>query len=246
MSKKDELIREIYLRLGGDMVDVELDPDHMDLSIRKSFEKYRQRSENAVEEAFVVLQLIEGQSEYDLPDEIIEVRDVYRRSAGTLNSGGMGDIEPFETAYLNTYLLNSGRAGGAATYDFLAQNRETLGRLFGQEVIFTWNTVTKRLLIQRKIKADDEVYLYVYKQRSDEELLTDPYSSPWIKEMSLAYAKLTLAEARGKYNTIAGPQGGTQLNADALRADAMAQIEKLEDELKTFVDGQVGFGIIIG
>lgn len=246
MSKKDELIREIYLRLGGDMVDVELDPDHMDLSIRKSFEKYRQRSENAVEEAFVVLQLLEGQSEYDLPDEIIEVRDVYRRSAGTLNSGGMGDIEPFETAYLNTYLLNSGRAGGAATFDFLAQNRETLGRLFGQELMFTWNTVSKKLFIQRRIKANDEVYLYVYKQRSDEELLTDPYSSPWIKEMSLAYAKLTLAEARGKYNTIAGPQGGTQLNADALRADAMAQIEKLEDELKTFVDGQVGFGIIIG
>jgi hypothetical protein len=246
MAKRDELIKEIELRLGGQMVDVELDPEHYDLSIRKSFEKYRQRSENAVEEAFVVLQLIEGQSEYDLPDEIIEVRDVYRRSSGTLNSGGMGDIEPFETAYLNTYLLQSGRAGGAATYDFLAQNRETLGRLFGQEVIFTWNTVTKRLFIHRRIKADDEVYLYVYKMRSDEELLTDPYSSPWIKEMALAYAKLTLAEARGKYNTIAGPQGGTQLNADALRADAMAQIEKLEDELKTFVDGQVGFGIIIG
>jgi len=246
MAKRDELIKEIELRLGGQMVDVELDPEHYDLSIRKSFEKYRQRSENAVEEAFVVLQLIEGQSEYDLPDEIIEVRDVYRRSAGTLNSGGMGDIEPFETAYLNTYLLNSGRAGGMATYDFLAQNRESLARLFGQELMFTWNTVTKKIFLHRRIKADDEVYLYVYKQRTDEELLTDPYSSPWIKEMALAYAKLTLSEARGKFNTIAGPQGGTTLNADALRADAMAQIEKLEDELKTFVDGQVGFGIIIG
>ena len=29
-----------------------------------------------------------------------------------------------------------------------------------------------------------------------------------------------LAEARGKFNTIAGPQGGTSLNADALRSDA--------------------------
>jgi len=246
MAKKDELIREIYLRLGGDMVDVELDPDHMDLAIRKSFEKYRQRSENAVEEAFISLQVIEGQSEYDLPEEIIEVRDVYRRGAGTMNGAGGADIEPFESAYLNSFLSNSGRAGGAATYDFLAQNREMLGRLFGQEIMFTWNTVTKKLFLQRRIKADDEVYLYVYKHRSDEELLMDSYSAPWIKEMALAYAKLTLAEARGKYNTIAGPQGGTSLNADALRTDAMTQIEKLEDELKTFVDGQVGFGIIIG
>jgi len=112
--------------------------------------------------------------------------------------------------------------------------------------LFTWNTVTKLLLIHRKQKVDDIVYLHAYIQRSDEELLTDPYSSPWIKELALAYSKLMLAEARGKFNTIAGPQGGTSLNADMLRMDAQAAIDKLEDELKTFVDGQAGFGVIIG
>ena len=55
MAKRDELIKEIELRLGGQMVDVELDPEHYDLSIRKAFEKYRQRSENAVEEGFIKL-----------------------------------------------------------------------------------------------------------------------------------------------------------------------------------------------
>ena len=69
---------------------------------------------------------------------------------------------------------------------------------------------------------------------------------PWIKELSLAYSKLMLAEARGKFNTIAGPQGGTSLNADALRSDAQMAIDKLDDELKTYTDGQAGLGIIIG
>ena len=44
MAKRDDLIKEIELRLGGQMVDVELDPEHYDMSIRKAFEKYRQRS----------------------------------------------------------------------------------------------------------------------------------------------------------------------------------------------------------
>lgn len=246
MAKRDELIKEIELRLGGQMVDVELDPEHYDMSIRKAFEKYRQRSENAVEESFIPLGVTVDQAEYKLPDEIMEVYKVYRRVSGTLNSSSGGDIEPFETAYLNNYLLYSGRAGGMATYDALAQHRETLGRLFGNEVMFTWNTVSKQLLIHRKPKSDDTFYLHVYKQRSDEELLLDQYSAPWIKELALAYAKLSLAEARGKYNTIAGPQGGTTLNGDALRADALDAIAKLDDELKTYTDGQAGLGIIIG
>ena len=246
MALRDDLTKEIELRLGGQMVDVELDPEHYDLSIKKSFEKYRQRSENALEESFVLLELTKEVSEYTLANEVIDVFDVYRRSSGTLNSASGGDIEPFETAYLNNYLLYSGRAGGMATYDALAQHRETLGRMFGENYTFTWNTVTKKLLLHRKVKADDTVYLHVYKERSDEELLQDPYSSPWLKDYALAHAKLMLAEARGKFNTIAAPQGGTSLNADALRMDAQATIDKLEDDLKYYAEGQAGLGVIIG
>jgi len=246
MALKDDLTKEIELRLGGQMVDVELDPEHYDLAIKKSFEKYRQRSENAVEEAFVLLELTQDISEYTLDSDVIDVYDVYRRTSGTLNSGGQGDIEPFETAYLNNYLLYSGRAGGMAIYDALSQHRETLGKMFGENYTFTWNTVTKKLLLHRKVKAKDTVYLHVYKQRSDEELLQDPYSSPWLKDYALAHGKLILAEARGKFNTIAGPQGGTSLNADALRMDAQATIDKLEDDLKFYAEGQAGLGVIIG
>ena len=245
MAQRDDLTKEIELRLGGQMVDVELDPEHYELSMNKSFEKYRQRSENAVEEAFMPLELLDEISEYTLDNEVIEVKDIYRRSSGTLTGNG-ADIEPFETAYLNNFLLQSGKAGGLGVYDALAQHREHLSKMFGGEFTFTWNTVTKKLLLHRKVKTKDTVYLHVYKNRSDEELLLDPYSTPWIKEYALAHAKLMLAEARGKFNTIAGPQGGTSLNADALRNDALTAMDKLEDDLKYFADGQAGLGVIIG
>ena len=41
MALRDDLTKEIELRLGGQMVDVELDPEHYELSMDKSFEKYR-------------------------------------------------------------------------------------------------------------------------------------------------------------------------------------------------------------
>ena len=55
-----------------------------------------------------------------------------------------------------------------------------------------------------------------------------------------------LGEARSKFATISGPQGGSTLNGDALKAEGTAEMEKLEEELKTAVAGGVGYGFTIG
>lgn len=242
---RDTIIKEIEQRLGGSMIDVELDPDDYHLAITKSLEKYRQRSENAVEESFLSLTLQVEKTDYTLPDEVIEVRKIYRRSTG-VSSGSSYDFEPFEAQFLNMYMLNSGRAGGLAVYDALAQHRELLGRMFGADLNFTFNRVTKNLFIHRRMRSDDDVYLHIYNYIPEENLFNDVYAGPWLKDYALSQSKLMLAEARGKYNTIAGPQGGTTLNADSLRSDALAELEKLENDLKMFVAGGGGYGFIIG
>ena len=245
MSKKSDLIKEMELRLGGQMVDVELEPEHYELAIDKSIQKYRQRAENAVEEAFVNLTLQKEVNEYTLPKEIVEVKDIYRRTTG-VSSGTGNDIEPFQAAYLNTYMLGAHRPGGLTMFDFLHQYRETMGRLFGAELMFTWRPQSQRLILQRMIKAEDNVVLHVFMYRPDENLLEDTYAAPWLKDYALAHAKLMLAEARGKFTQIAGPQGGTTMNADQLRTDAQQEIDKLETELTLYNDGSVGLGFVIG
>ena len=55
-----------------------------------------------------------------------------------------------------------------------------------------------------------------------------------------------LGEARSKFATIAGPQGGSTLNGDALKAEATAEMEKLEEEVKMNIAGGNGYGFIIG
>ena len=245
MAAINKLQKEIELRLGGGMIDVELDPEHYELAADKALAKYRQRAENAVEESFIILEIIKDQSEYTLPSEVMEVRDIYRRTTG-VSSGTGNDIEPFQAAYLNTYLLGSSRNGGLSSFDFLQQNRETMGRLFGAELMFTWRPRDNRLIIQRQIRADDTFILHAYNYKPDESIVEDTYSGPWVADYALCHAKLMIAEARGKFTQIAGPQGGTTMNADQLRTDAMADIDKLETELTLYNDGQSGLGFVIG
>ena len=43
-----------------------------------------------------------------------------------------------------------------------------------------------------------------------------------------------------------GPQGGTSMNGDALKSEAQADMEKLEEDLKTYSEGGTPLGFIIG
>ena len=84
--------------------------------MRKVFKKYRQRAENSVEESFIMLTLQKEINEYTLPNEVMEVKDIYRRTTG-VSSGTGNDIEPSQAAYLNTYMLGAHRPGGLQMFD---------------------------------------------------------------------------------------------------------------------------------
>jgi hypothetical protein len=86
---KNDVIKQIRLLLGDGMIDIELDPEHYDVALDIALSKIRQRSENAVEEDFYALELKEDVSEYTLPEEIIEVKQIWNRSFGNGVSGGV-------------------------------------------------------------------------------------------------------------------------------------------------------------
>jgi len=244
---KQEVFDYIRLGLGDQMVDVELDPEHYEAALARAFRVYRQRAENAVEESFVFLATVDGQSEYTLADEITDVRVVHRRTLGsTLGSTG-ADFEPFESAYLNYYMLDGGRQGGLLSYELYSGYRELTARMFGGYINFTWNKVTKLLTLHKKVDGDDEVLLlHVYNVRPEANLLTDTQIRPWIEDYAMARCKFMLGEARSKFSTIAGPQGGGALNGDALKSEAQQEMEKLEEDLKNYIDGSAPLTFIIG
>jgi hypothetical protein len=188
------------------------------------------------------------QNTYTLPKEVVEVRQIFRRSIGSRSGGGDGGtlFEPFNMAYTNTYMMASSNLGGLATYDFFSQYQELVGRMFGSFIEFKWNTTSKQLTILQRPRAEENLMLYVYNYRPDSELLSDYLVVQWIKDYTLASCKYMLGEARSKFATIAGPQGGSTLNGDALKAEAQQEMEKLEQEVIQQVAGGVGYGFTIG
>lgn len=332
---RNDMVDYIRLRLGDQIVDVELDKEHYDLAIKQALVKYRQKSQNAVEESYAFLDLTPNVQEYILPNYIMEVRQIFRRGIGSVSGTTASQFEPFSSGYLNTYMLVAGRVGGLTNYELFAQYQELAMKMFGGFMNFTWNRVTKKLTIVRKIPydngqnlqldsltssgttvgstitmvlksvpqqgvaVDDSIYiqhcptrgysgeyrvatvsgttvtvvasqelgatsvtapdlnkitvlfpdknpetnnmesvlLWIYNYKPDSMLLSDPMVYPWLQDYALAFAKSILGQARGKYSSIAGPQGGTQLNGAALLSEANEEMKQLEEDLKNYVDG---------
>lgn len=247
-TKKQEVFDYVYAMLGGGMVDVELDPVHYETAITKALTRFRQRSDNSVEESYFFMPTVTDQNTYTLPNEVVEVRQIFRRSIGSRSGGGDGGtlFEPFNLAYTNTYLLASSNMGGLATYDFFSQYQELVGRMFGSHIEFKWNTATKKLTILQRPHAEENLMLFCYNYRPDEELLNDYLTKQWIKDYTLANCKYMLGEARSKFATIAGPQGGSTLNGDTLKAEAQSEMDKLEQEVSQQVAGGAGYSFLIG
>lgn len=346
---RNDMIDYIRLRLGDQIVDVELDKEHYDLAIKQALTKYRQKAQNAVEESYAFLELIPDVQEYILPNNIMEVRQIFRRGIGSTTGTTASQFEPFASGYLNTYMLVAGRVGGLTNYELFTQYQELAMTMFGGYINYTWNRVTKKLTLVRKIPYDggtnisplsitagntatnsvititlptsttsyqtnlevgssiylnqcpvrgyssqyrivtinpsktvltvianqplaaasvtgtdlqktlfwipepfyegnalESVLLWIYNYKPDSMLLSDPMVYPWLQEYSLAFAKSILGQARGKFASIAGPQAGTQLNGAALLQEAQAEMEKLEEDLKNYVDGSMPLTWVTG
>lgn len=333
---RNEMIDYIRLRLGDQIVDVELDKEHYELAIKQALTKYRQKAQNSVEESYAFLDLIPNVQEYILPNNIMDVRQIFRRGIGSTTGTTASQFEPFSSGYLNTYMLVAGRVGGLTNYELFTQYQELAMTMFGGYINYTWNKVTKKLTLIRKIpydggtlvsptaitsvgatitvtmptsattyqtnlKVGDSVYiqncpvqgysdqyrvvsinsdatvmtvtanqtlgsasvtgtdlqktqiwipepfyegnqlesvlLWIYNYKPDSMLLSDPQVYPWLQEYALAFSKSILGQARGKFSSLAGPQGGTQLNGAALLAEANEEMKQLEEDLKNYVDG---------
>lgn len=246
---RQKIIDQVRSMLGGSMVDIELDPSDYQTALDISFDRYRQRSGNADLESYLFLRLEYEVTEYYLPENVTSVRKLFRRGTGETTGGT--NLDPFSLAYTNLYLLQAGAGGGYTagllTYELFYQYLNQAGRMFGRDINFTFDTVTKKLSIIRKPTGGEAIVIWCYMYRPDETILQDPYSRPWIRDYTLAWSKLMLGEAYSKFsNGLAGPQGGVTLKGEQLKQEALAIMEKLEKDIDLYIDNSMPLGIIIG
>jgi hypothetical protein len=244
---KKQLIEYVQLQLASGIIDVEMDPAHYEAAYQRTIGVYRQRSQNAYEESYSFMQLLDNVNEYTLPQEVTQVRQIFRRTIGTSGVGGQS-FDPFGAATLNVYLLNFNQAsGGLATYDFYQQYVELAARMFGGYINYTWNPVTKKLQLIRDPRGSNEtVLLWTYNLRPEIVLLSDYQISQWIRDYMVGASKYIIGEAREKFGTIAGPQGGGTLNGAAMKSEGQAIMDRCLEDLKLYVDGSQPLTLVIG
>lgn len=233
----------VRMRLGDGIVDVELEKEHYEMAIIQALIKYRQRAQNSTEESYCSLQLLPETQEYILPKEIQSIRQIFRRGIGNTSAS---QFEPFSSGFLNTYMLVAGRVGGLTNYELFVDYQKLTMTMFGGHINFTFNPVTKKLTLMRRmpyqggdpsLDQQESVLLWVFNTKPDQMIFNDPQAFPWIQEYSYSFCKRILGQAYSKFSQIAGPQGGASLNGAAMVQEAQTEMEKLEEELKLYVDG---------
>jgi len=244
---KQQLFDYVRLTLGDQIVDLELDAEHYETAYQRTIGTYRQRAQNAYEESYTFMELVTNVNIYTLPQEVITVRQIFRRTFGDSTGPFASNFDPFSQASLNVYLMNFNVAGGLATYDFYSQYVELAGRMFGAYMNYTWNPVTKKLQLIRDPKGTGEnVLLWTYNLKPEFNLLQDFQIQQWIRDYMVAACKMIIGEAREKFGQYAGPQGGSQLNGTAMKTEAQTQMDMLIEGLKNYVDGSQPITWVIG
>lgn len=244
-TPRSSLIKQLNLMMGGQMVEVEADPEHYNLAIDLALSRYRQRSDGASQENFFFLTLELDKNVYTLPSDIQTVVSIHRRGVGVPGTSGI-NFDPFTSAVTNHFLLQWGQTGGLATWELFGEYKETLGRLFASDISFNFNNYTHELTIIRRPAGTETVMLSVRQMKPEDEIIGSIQSSPWIRDYALAQLKFVVGEARGKYKGLAGPGGNIQLNGEDLKAEAKAEMERLENELLNFNTSDSGWPFIIG
>ena len=247
IALKNSLFEYVSLTLGSQIVDLELDPSHYEAAYTRTIGTYRQRANNAYEESYSFMKLVDNMNIYTLPQEVQSVRQVFRRTFGAGVSAQGSNFDPFSQAQMNVYLINFNQSGGLATYDFYTQYVELAARMFGGYYVYTWNPVTKKLQLMRNpVGGGETVLLWTYNLKPEANLLSDYQINQWIRDYMVAACKMIIGEAREKFGTIAGPQGGGTLNGAALKAEAKAEIDSLILQLVNYVDGSQPLTWVIG
>ncbi len=242
----NRLIQQIELGLGAQMVDIELDVEHLNLAVLLGIQKLQQQSDGSMLEKDIFLHITRDITEYTLPEEVQEVRRLYRRGVGAYTNGGV-NFDPVDAAFYNIYLLQPNRSGGLATWDFYNQFLETTERVFASQYNFTWDVNNHKLTIIRRPTADEEVVVRVYSRKSVDDLINDPYTGPWLRSYATANAKYMLGEARDKFpGGFPGPNGNVMLNGATLKQEAKVEIDKLEKELLNQITSGDGYSFVIG
>jgi len=259
-------------QLGYPLVKVELTDDQIKDNIYRALDMFiKYASDNGSEEAFYSLMLSAGQTDYELPEGILDVIDFNDEGYG---DHGINTLFTMQNQLYNAGLLNFGDLGTGLTmvsYHLALDFIEVIQRYTTTGFQWNYDDVERILTVSpepesgtitihepntgsSKIVNSPGWILLKVKQLigtgrpgfSSNKAYSALYNKTWVKEYTLALCKIVLGEIRRKFESYSSiGNTGIALNGDALLSEGKEEKEQLEEKLMTF-ENYSGYGILTG
>lgn len=237
-ASREQLKQYCLRKLGFPVVDINVDPDQLEDRIDDALQKFREYHYDGVEETYLAQKLtstILDTNTIDLPDSIIGVTRVLPLTQGSISSSAASGFNIFDINYqirLNDfYNLTS----SSYTYYVVArQHLEMLSQITTGEITFNFNKKVSKIEIFSKLSSrlseNDYIMLQVNRIVDPEEY-EKVFNDFWLKAYTTALFKRQWGSNLTKYANYTLP-GGLVINGEKIYMDAVAEIEKLELELR--------------
>lgn len=237
-DERKSMMNDIRFQLGYPVIDVELTTEQLDHFISKALEEYRQKAGAAYRRGWFFMSIHHETQRYLLNaknnhfDRIVNINGIFRLTSAFLSSahgaGVYGQIVLQHLYNMGTFDLLS--------YHLISDYVEQMEILFAARVTYSWDEQTRELWIHHRFPFSERMVLIdAAVERTEQDIMSNRISKPWIRRYALALSRIALAETRGKYSTLPGAGGQVSLNANDLRQAANDEIAALLKELDDWV-----------
>lgn len=230
-----EFIDYIKHKLGFPKVRVELADSQILTNLFDAVQMFREYATGRGNiRSYLVLDLIAGQSDYTLPDDVMQVG--YDKTSSSVSAwvlASMSGAASSDVLSLKSFDMVS--------YYLLNQWLHYLKYITASKFRLFFNVNTKLLHIA-PIPDDSlqKMFIEVFRQELSDELLNERF----IREYTLALCKIQLGGIRSKFTSLPGFNNSVSLDGDALKTEGKEEKEKLEDNLiNLFQWSQPPFGL---
>lgn len=237
VDERREVITAILAELGLGGVNVELTKVQLERAVDSALETLRQKSSAGYKRGFMFMDVVPESQNYVLSNKnegynrIVTVNGAFRMSGGRV--GGYAHNDPFDQSMIQQ--LYYAGSFDLLSYHLLSSYNELLNEMFAKHLNFSWNERTRVLMFHQYMRFKERILLDVMVERSEQDLLTDRYTRPWLIKFATAKSMMMLAQIRGKFASLPGAGGGVSLNASDLATQAQTYIDECMAEIEEYV-----------
>jgi len=239
-NKFEESIKAFILgRLGYPVIRVELSDFQIKSVIDEAITKLANHAPLWANQ-FITFKTVAGINTYELPRYVLDNIQYVVYKKDLIGIPGMGqslEQDYFLKYFQQNFLFNDFSIG---EFNLLQMSLETMRKILGQDGSF--DIINNQYLQLYPVPATTDQSVIVQYRSLDSNTIQPAYRN-FIQRYALALAKNILGQIRGKYKTLPGPGGGSQLNGDALIQQSDKELEMLEKQLLSEFEEPPGFSL---